>query len=194
LQIFFIEGGAQMNASRLREIVDMLLDLETNLEIQTRLNEANGLLQNIISRPQQPNFQTQFSNTVEQLRDAAAHIREKLQPTQISLIEEIGGEKFFVVDLAALIDEWVQKNAVTPAAVTQQKLQQLLGDRQNYIEQITRLRDSLRAVGIEATTLVQGDAEIGILLPRELFKNELESFIKELGEVRFIATGSQRSF
>ena len=156
--------------------------------------------QNIISQPQQPNFQTQFSNTVEQLRDAAAHIREKLQPTQISLIEEIGGEKFFVVDLAALIDEWVQKNAVTPA-VTQQKLQQLLGDRQNYIEQITRLRDSLRAVGIEATTLVQGDAEIGILLPRELFKNELESFIKELGEIRFIlrafselATGSQRSF
>jgi hypothetical protein len=62
------------------------------------LNEANGLLQNIISQPQQPNFQTQFSNTVEQLRDAAAHIREKLQPTQISLIEEIGGEKFFVVD------------------------------------------------------------------------------------------------
>lgn len=97
-----------MNSSRLREIVDLLLDLETRLEIQTKLNEANGLLQNIISQPQQPDFQTQFSTTVEQLRGAAAHIREKLQPTQISLIEEIGGEKFFVVDLAALIDEWVQ--------------------------------------------------------------------------------------
>jgi hypothetical protein len=184
---------------RLRAIVDLLLDLETRLQIQTRLNEANGLLQNIISQPQQANFQTEFSNTVEQLRAAAAHIREKLQPTQISLIEEIGGEKFFVVDLAALIDDWVQKNGVTPA-VTQQKIQQLLGERQNYIDQITRLRDALNAVGIKATTLVEGDAEIGILLPRELFNNELGSLIKELAEIKFIlrafsevATGSAES-
>jgi hypothetical protein len=163
------------------------------------LNEANGLLQNIISQPQQANCQTEFSNTVEQLRAAAAHIREKLQPTQISLIEEIGGEKFFVVDLAALIDDWVQKNGVTPA-VTQQKIQQLLEERQNYIDQITRLRDALNAVGIKATTLVEGDAEIGILLPRELFNNELGSLIKELAEIKFIlrafsevATGSAES-
>ena len=156
----------------MREIVDLLLDLETRLQIQTKLNEANGQLQNIISQPQQPSFQAQFSSTVEQLRGAGAHICEKLQPTQISLIDEIGGKKFFVVDLAGLIDDWVQKNGVTPA-VTQQKLQQLVGERQNYIDQITGLRDSLKAVGIETTALVPGDAEIGILLPRELFKNEL---------------------
>jgi len=174
-----------MNASRLREIVDLLLRLEDEYQIQTRLNEVNSILSNIIGNPQEPTFQIQFSSTVEQLRSAAAMIREKLQPTQISLIEEIGGGSFFVVDLSALIDEWVQKNAVTPA-VTQHKIHELLVQRQNYIQQITQLRDALKAVGIEATTLNQGEAEIGILLPRALFRNEFEPLIKELGEIKFI--------
>jgi hypothetical protein len=199
IQIHFHKGRTQMNASRLREIVDLLLDLELKFQIQARLNEANTALQNIIAQPQQPDFQRQFSSTVEQLRVAAAHIRGTLQPTQISLIEEIGGQEFFIVDLAALIDDWLQKNRITPA-VTQQKLQQLLGERQNYIDQITRLRDSLNAVGIRATALVEGDAEIGILLPRALFNNELGSLIRELAEIKFIlrafsevATGSIES-
>lgn len=185
-----------MNASRLREIVDLLLELETRFQIQTRLNEANGAIQNMISQPQNPDFQTQFSSTLDQLRVGASQIGEELQPTQISRIVEIGGEKFFVDDLAALIDDWTQKNRVTPAVI-QQNLQRFLAERQNYIELIARLRDSLNSVGIKAITLGEGDAEVGILLPRDLFNNELESLIKELGEIRFIfrafselATGS----
>lgn len=174
-----------MNTSRLREIVDLLLELEQKFQIQAILNEANTALQNIISQPQNPDFQKQFSNCIEQLRGSAANAREQLQPTRISLIDEIGGNKFFVIDLAGLIDDWAQKNGMTPA-VTQQKLQELLNERQNYIDQITRLRDSLNAVGIKAINLGGGDAEIGILLPRELFNNELGSLIKELGEIKFI--------
>ena len=128
----FFEGREEMNASRLREIVDLLLELETGFQIQTRLNEANGALQNMISQPQNPDFRTQFSNTLDQLRAGAAQISEELQPTQISLIVEIGGEKFFVDDLAALIDDWIQKNRVTPAVI-QQYLQRFLAERQTYI-------------------------------------------------------------
>lgn len=135
-----------MNASRLREIVDLLLDIEAQFQIQGRLNDANSALGNIISQPQQPQFQTQFSAAVEQLRSSSAQIQERLQPTQIALIEEIGGESFFVVDLAGEIDEWLQKNVVTPA-VTQQNLQKLLEKRQHYIEQITRLRTLSKRLG-----------------------------------------------
>jgi hypothetical protein len=64
-----------------------------------------------------------------------------------------------VDDLAALIDEWVRQNTVTPA-VAQQKIQELLSQRQTYLNQITKLQGSLKAVGIEAIGLKEGEAEI----------------------------------
>jgi hypothetical protein len=174
-----------MNAARLREIVDLLLALEGEFRIQGILNETNGHLSNIVQQPQQPQFQTQFSNDVNQLRNVAKRIQERLQPAQIALVEEIGGKQFFADDLAALIDEWVRQNAVTPA-VSQQKIQELLTQRQNYLNQITHLRDSLKAVGVEAVGLKEGEAEIGFLLPRSLFNNDFESLIDELEELDFI--------
>jgi hypothetical protein len=95
-----------MNAARLREIVDLLLNLEAEFRIQPKLSDANSHLSNIVQQPQQAQFQTQFSNDVRELREVAAQIQQRLQPAQISLIDEIGGKRFFVDDLAAEIDEW----------------------------------------------------------------------------------------
>jgi hypothetical protein len=75
-----------MNSARLREIVDLLLAVESQFEIQNRLNEASSQLSNIVQQPQQVAFQTQFSDSVGQLRDISTQLRGRLQPAQIELI------------------------------------------------------------------------------------------------------------
>lgn len=174
-----------MNTSRLKEIVDLLLALESEFGIQNKLNEANNQLSNIVQQPGHPQYQTQFSDTLDQLRRCSDGIRERLEPSNIDLIEEIRGKKYFVDDVAAKIDAWLRENAVTPAVV-QQRIHEFLSERQNYINQITNLRDSLNAVGIEAVKLKAGEAEVGFLLPRSLFKNDFDLLIKELREIDFI--------
>ena len=41
-----------MNASRLREIIDLLLNLENQFQIQIRLNELSQHLDNMVQQPQ----------------------------------------------------------------------------------------------------------------------------------------------
>ena len=133
-----------MNSARLREIVDFLLALESEFGTQNKLNEANNQLANIIQQPQQVSFQNQFSGSIRQLHEIAARLQQRLQPAQIALIEEIGGKQYFVDDLASLIDEWVRENAVTPA-VAQNRISELVSQRQSYLERITQLRESVES-------------------------------------------------
>ena len=90
-----------------------------------------------------------------------------------------------MIDLSAQISDWMQKNPLTPVVI-QTNLNEIKARRQNYIENITKLRDSLEAIGVKASVLKPGDAEIGILLPRSLFNNDFELLIKELNQFKFI--------
>lgn len=174
-----------MNASRLKEVVDFLLQLESNHAIQKNLNETLQNLNYLVQQPQNSQYQTQFSNSLEKLRSSVAEVREKLAPAQIILLNEIGANDYFVEDFTAQIIDWMQKNPLTPA-VTQKNVTDFRGKREQYINTLTNLRDSLRTIGIEANGLKPGEAEIGILLPRPLFDNKFERLIKELQSLNFI--------
>lgn len=69
---------------------------------------------------------------------------------------------------------------MTPAVV-QQKLRELVTERDGYITRLTQLRDILQSLGIERSAINPGEAEIEILIPREFFRNHLDLLVKELG-------------
>lgn len=171
-----------MNTSRLRELVDLLLDREKQQAIQQILNELNQALSQLISQPQNANFQTQFAQTVDKLNAATQALRASFEPAQIPLLQEIGADKYFIYDFAEDLANSIRANPLTPA-VTQQKLSEFLTQRQSYLDLITRLHDSLEALSIRKSTLQPGDAEIGFLLPRSLFNNRLDPLIKELRDI-----------
>ncbi|MGO9017031.1 MAG: hypothetical protein ACLQVJ_01630 [Syntrophobacteraceae bacterium] len=174
-----------MNASRLREILDLLLEREAKFRVQEIFRELNQKLAELISQPQNPAFQSQFSEALEKLREAGASLRASIEPAQMPLLQEIGADKYFVHDFPADISASIRDNPISPA-VTQQKLNEFFGERENYIQRITQLRDNLRALHIEASSLKEGDAEIGFLLPRSLFNNRLDQLIKELRDINRI--------
>lgn len=185
-----------MNASRLLEIVQLLVNTEKRKKIQEALNNANSALGDLVSQPSQPSHQSEFAASLEKLRALMSEVREGFQPAQIKLLEEIGAAQFFTNDLASEIAGWVAENVATPA-VAQEKLNALLSERETYITEIRQLRENLTKVGIVVNGLEAGQAEIGFLLPRELFDNNLERLIKELDVVKRVirafseaATGS----
>jgi hypothetical protein len=174
-----------MNASRLLEVVQLLINVEKRKKVQDALNTINTALSNLVSNPSQASHQSEFAQSVEKLRTLMGEVQDTFQPAQIKLLEEIGAADFFVGDLAGEISRWVSENVATPA-VAQQKLTTLIGERDAYLTQVRQLRENLTNLGIEVDGLQAGQAEIGFLLPRELFDNELEPLLKELGVVKQI--------
>jgi hypothetical protein len=100
-------------------------------------------------------------------------------PAEVELMAEIGAVPYFAHDITDEIAATAQQNAVTPAVVLA-KLQAIQSQRSEYITHLTSLRDALKAVGIQENTLQPGSAELGVLLPRPLFHNELAGLISEL--------------
>ncbi len=101
--------------------------------------------------------------------------------------------------MAADITQMMQASRITPAAV-HQRVSQLVGERQNYLDTIRNLQGCLQAIGITAPVPQPGEAEIGFKIPRPLFENILDGLLRELREERFIircfseaATGSAES-
>lgn len=98
--------------------------------------------------------------------------------------------------MSAEITAWLQENPISPA-VTQQKVAALVSERNAFLDDITQVRNRLQKLNIQAITLAEGTAEVGVLLPRELFHNRLDELVKELNVLNFIfrafseiATGS----
>lgn len=185
-----------MNASRLREILELLKESESRYQIQNLLSEVNGHLNSIVSAPQEPEHQKNFAATLERLRQSMGDMVATFEPAQIELIVEIGAGKYFSSDIPGDIAQSVQDNPITPA-VSRDYIAQLLTDRATYLSEINQLLDNLNKIGIAVSDLEEGTAEIGFLIPRELFQDQFDQFIKQLGVINKIirefsetATGS----
>lgn len=174
-----------MNASRLLEMVQLLVDTENKYKIQDALNNVKSALDTLVSQPADATSQSNFATAIEKLRSLINSVRATFQPAQIKLLEEIDAVDYFARDPASEIISWVSENVATPAAA-QNKLQSLIRDREDYLTQIRQLAENLLNVGVEVNTLEPGQAEIGFLLPGELFDNELEPLLKELEVVKRI--------
>jgi hypothetical protein len=174
-----------MNVSRLREILEMLLEKEREFQIQVNLQELNNKFAELVAQPQNATIQSQFSDALEKLSIVNKAIQTNIEPAQISLLQEIGGDKYFTQDFTTEIINSIKENPLSPE-VARLKLDSFRTERENYIQQITQLCHNLEALNIEVNTLEKDDVEIGFLLPRGLFNNRLDHLIKELRDINRI--------
>jgi hypothetical protein len=174
-----------MNASRLREIVDLLLKWEAKCAVQTRLKELNQHLESLASSPQDTNLQTKYAEAFTKLQSAVQQLAASLTPTEIRELAEIGGTPYFSYQLVERIGQWIADNPISPT-VAQKNVAKLVLEREQFLESLRQLTESLKKLSIEPPAAVAGTAEIGFMLPRSLFQNELGPLIKELGVINRI--------
>lgn len=187
-----------MNTSRLREILELLLQCENEYQIQEILNEVNTHLTNLVSAPQEQQHQTDFSNTLGRFQKSMNKMIASFEPAQVDLFSEIGADIYFSSDIPGKISKSVSENPITPA-VSRDFVVQLMTKRQTYLDEINQLRGNLDKLGIKVNEADTLTAEIGFLIPRKLFNDEFSSFIKLLTVINQIirdfldtATGSAK--
>lgn len=168
-----------MNVERLRELTDLLINTESRFSVQGILQQIATNLSQITSSPGEPQYQTQFAENFEKLRTTWRQMIETFSPAQATLLIEIGAERYFLADIPSEIEQAVRENSITPAVI-RDNVEQIRVQREQYLTTIRELQTQLKAIGIEPYKLEAGSAEIGLLLPRETFHNELGGLAKEL--------------
>ncbi|ESY63256.1 MULTISPECIES: hypothetical protein [Mesorhizobium] len=171
-----------MNASRLREILEKAMNLDREFKVQTLLSSVNTALKNLISSPSDSGYQQTLADTLASLGLALSTVVDSLQPAEIDRLREIGVDRFFSPEMRNEIDVWLAENPATPT-VAQTKLAQLITARDEFLTQAEQTVANFTALKIEVQDIKPGEAEIGFLLPRNLFKNEFDKFIKELAVI-----------
>ncbi len=185
-----------MNVSRLLDVLEILQQYEKQYKIQNLLNDVNSQLANLASQPSNPPFQTAYDESLQKLDAGIAKMLRQFEPRETTVLSELNGMEFYSDDISASIRAWVAQNPASPA-VAQQKLADFIARRLTFTERVDQLAQNLTAVGITVDTLDEGQAEIGFLLPRALFRNQLVPLIEELRAINRIirafseaATGS----
>jgi hypothetical protein len=185
-----------MNVGRLKETIDILLDAENKYQIQQTIQQLRNELHQLVNQPQEAQFQTAFATTLNRLRANVANLRLSFTPAQWARFEDIGAENVFLADISRAIEKVMTENPLTPA-VTLNTVSELIEKRSEYLAALTELKSRLEQLGISALTLPPGSAEVGILLPRDLFQNHLHELSVELRVINRIlrtiaevATGS----
>jgi hypothetical protein len=113
------------------------------------------------------------------LKNAVSELPNSITPSQLSLLAEMGGEEYFEFEIADKIQDSVEKNAMTPA-VARDFVSKLAARRSEFLATITQTRDGLQELGAKDNPLNPGSADASFIIPRDLFKNELGVFAKEL--------------
>lgn len=171
-----------MNASRLRFIVDLLLEREGVFGVQGILIQLRDNLANLTSQPSQTQYQSAVAEALGQFSTTLDQLRASFEPAQVRQLEELGAAPFFVLDQATAIAATLRDNAMTPQVVNQ-FVGELTSQRAQFLSDLEILRDKLDVVGIQSSTLEPGEAEVGFTLPRPLFYNRLDGLISELREL-----------
>lgn len=174
-----------MNSSRLRFFVQFLLKEEERLALQNKLNEFHTALQNLVNAPQDPNHQTQVAQSLTNIDAAFSKLVGSLTPAQLSAIGELGATNFFSKTLVSQIRALMAENPMTPT-VARDGVAALIRARESYITSLKSTDASLKSLGVKIDEITADNAEIGFLLPRDLFSNRLDLLVKELRDIELI--------
>jgi hypothetical protein len=168
-----------MNAQTLASTLRFLADLDTNLGVQMKLETVVESLNNIVQSSAHPQYQSALAVALTALEQAVVSMTGRISPAARSLIRELRGETFFDPGLAIDVKQSVVTNAMTPA-VARDFVRDLATKRDAYISNVRTTSGGVRDLGINGDELSTGSAEIALMIPREVFSNNLGMFAKEL--------------
>lgn len=103
----------------------------------------------------------------------------------MAILTEIGGLEFYSRSITDVIRKWVSDNPVS-VSVAVTNIAHLINRRSEFVLSINSIQSAFEKFEIDADDMDEGTAEIGFLLPRDLFDNNLPTLIKELKTINDI--------
>ena len=174
-----------MNAERLHAIVLSLSQEMSKNNVVGRMEELINALQRVVNQPH-PSHQQSLAQSLKAMYAAVTDApSDNFSPAWRQILREIDGEDMFGNPLKVDIENVFARNQITPA-VALEELQQLHQRLQAFKNALDQISSALQHFKIGDEKLTPGEAEIGILIPRDAVSNQLLDFAKELKELSFI--------
>ncbi|MCW5718604.1 MAG: hypothetical protein KIS68_12315 [Bauldia sp.] len=168
-----------MDAARLLKLVNDALALETQFKLQERLTAFKDVFTQLVRQPAEAQFQTDMADKLKRLEEGLRSAHAKMSPVELENLYDIDVGYYFDSEMVADIKKEITNNAMTPA-VTQKFVTDSTSERAAKIATLEVIKEEFKTLGISAITVKPGEAEIGFLLPRALFNNELDGLTDEL--------------
>lgn len=168
-----------MNVGRVFTLVQDIRALDSKVRAQQMLSELRAGADSLANEPQNQGLQSAFVEKLKTLRTALVTLEGQLNTGQREFLQSIGALDLFTEALADQIQDNIRDNGIAPAVV-RTLITEAENRRQTVLANFDTLVQSLKNIGVEKDTLEPGEAEVGFLVPRELFDNKLKGLSKEI--------------
>jgi len=175
-----------MNSEKLVEITKRLLETEQKLGTQSILKQLEAQMSNLANQPQVAAHQKEVAQRLEQFQRSLTGLIDSFPPKDIERIKELDSEGFFASNYIDALNQEIAQNAMTPE-VARSKIENSARSREEFIEYLEQLVACLDYFQLGYDELADGEAELGIQIPREMFDNDLEGLRRELRDFSLIA-------
>jgi len=170
-----------MNVERMLAVADWLVRYVEASGLPERLEAITNSLQNQMGSPSEDNLNA-LSAARESLSSSVKKAEKSLEilpRTWLLTVEELGFDQYLPRQIVyhtefALRGQTLELNKVRAA------IEELRDDVVRKTNALRSLRESLNVFEIESSKPAPGEVEISVLVPRELFSNELHKFSEEI--------------
>lgn len=175
-----------MNVERLHAIAKAINSSLSTSGSVTKLEQLANSLQQLVSNPNQPQFQQQISSHRAALSQSLDNDpANTFSPLYLRVVDEIGGSSLLGKNLQKRISEIFENNQITPASALND-LRNVLNEVKQFQQVVGQLTSCLSALHIGSNELNPGESGLTVLIPRNFVSNDVLRFSEELKELNSI--------
>src|ERR1035437_8909182 len=169
-----------MTSQKLFEALQLMVDLDAKLKLQTSLDQIKDNLASLAGQPGQTQFQTALTSALLAFTNGAHQFQNEITPSQFGTIAGLGGAEFFDPSIADKIEDKIEHNAMTPT-VARDFVLDIAKRRTAFLQTVNTTLDGLKQLlPTKEPEAEFAPGEAAFIIPRDLFHNLLGDFVKEL--------------
>lgn len=174
-----------MNAELLKDNLSYTLDLEDSVGVTAQLDAFVAAFEQLTNTPTDPNLQSAFKTALTALREVMYALEKDLTNIDRGRLQSVKALDWMSIAFAEKLQRLIGENNMTPT-VALSEIKATVESRRKFFNTLRSTNQGLRTIGIRGYGLTPGEPELSVLLPRQLFDNQLSGLIKELRQVSFI--------
>jgi hypothetical protein len=171
-----------MNVERLHLVLRAALEAITKADVFADISGLASSLHNQVNDPATAAYQQQVSSHLEKLRASLAAIEtNNFPPGWKQVLTEHKLTYFIGTELLKHLLEIFSRNAITPT-IALKDIQEVQLELTQDVTAATELVNGFKRLEFPTDDLNPGEAEVGLLVPRESISSKLDRFTKELND------------
>ncbi len=168
-----------MNTERLFDFLDRLSKEAQSIGISQQLDQMSSHCANMVSQPQQPAHQTNFSSVLDTLEESLSQSWfSKMTPLEDEILTSIELGSLRNAELIHTIRKTLSENSVLPA-ILQKTVVRYTETIKAALQKAQTTRNGLKDLGFEGDKLSSGIGEVAMRIPRGLIDENFEGFISD---------------